>query len=115
MVPTAAERRCADCSATIPVEIVCSVSCSVVPPGACVPAGSVTVPDAPATLGIGIVCVVLALDETALDDVAHVAAAHEEDGVAVGAGVTVTGGALPLPPLHAASNKTSPSAEAGTR
>jgi len=61
------------------------------------------------------ICDALALDETELDDVAHVAAAHEDAGVDVGAGVGVTGGGAPLPPPHAASNKTSPSAEAGTR
>jgi hypothetical protein len=114
VVPTADKRRCTDCSATTPVEIVCSVSCIVVPLGACVPTGSVTVPDEPATLGSAIVCDAFAFAETALDDVAHVAGAHDGAGVAVGAGVA-TGDGVPLPPPQPASNKMSPSAEARTR
>jgi hypothetical protein len=86
----------------------------VVPPGTCEPAGSVTLPDEPATAGSATVCDALASDESVLDDDAHVAGAHAGAGVDVGDGV-VTGGGAPLPPPHPASNKTSPSAKAGTR
>jgi hypothetical protein len=81
-----------------------------------VPAGNVSVPEEPATAGIAIVCAALAFDDTALDDVAQLGAAHDDAGVDVGDGVA-TGTDAPLlpPPPHAASNKTSPSAEAGTR